>query len=334
MKNIKLTYKKAGVDVIKADKIVSGIKTIAKSTKTKGALSDIGSFGALFAVNAKKYKNPVLVSSTDGVGTKLMIAHELNKHDTVGIDLVAMSANDVATTGAKPLFLLDYIATGKIEQNVLKDIIKGISKACRETGYALIGGETAEMPDMYEKGVYDLAAFCVGIIDKKDIINGKNTKQGDAALGIESSGTHSNGYSLVRKVFNKNQRRKYANQLLKPTRLYVKPLLQLQEKIKIKGIAHITGGAYFSKLPRIVPKNLKIVVDKKSWPRPQIFKLLQQKGNISEKEMYRTFNMGIGMVVVISPKDIKTAQKELRKFGMRSWVIGKVVKGKGEVELK
>ncbi|UCH12478.1 MAG: phosphoribosylformylglycinamidine cyclo-ligase [Candidatus Omnitrophota bacterium] len=329
----KLTYKKAGVDTKKAERLVGEIKGLVKKTKKGAVLSDIGAFGGLFGIDVRGFKRPVLVSSTDGVGTKLMIAKTCNKHNTVGIDLVAMCANDVATTGAQPLFFLDYISTGKIKLKVLKDVVGGISRACRETGYALIGGETAEMPDMYAPGSYDLAGFCVGIIDKGDIINGKRVKISDIILGIASSGLHSNGFSLVRRVFTKKEQKGLQAELLKPTRLYVMPLLQLAKVVDIKGIAHITGGAFSGKIPRIIPKGLAALIGRKSWPVPRIFKTIQEKGNVSEDEMYRVFNMGIGMVVVLSAKDVKKAQARLKKFNMKSWAIGEVVKGKGEVKL-
>ncbi|MFH0732802.1 MAG: phosphoribosylformylglycinamidine cyclo-ligase [Candidatus Omnitrophota bacterium] len=333
MKVKKLTYKFSGVDIEKGDKFVDAIKGLVKKTKTQGAISDIGSFGGLFGIDKRRFKEPVLVSSTDGVGTKLMIAQMCNKHDTVGIDLVAMCVNDVATTGAKPLFFLDYISTGKIHPKVLQDVIKGISFACRKTGYALVGGETAEMPDMYAANEYDLAGFCVGIVDKNDIIDGSSLKKGDAVLGIASSGLHSNGFSLVRKVFSKNEQKKLAKQLLTPTRLYTTELLHLQKRVNVKALAHITGGSFQSKVVRVIPEGLSIVINKNSWPVPEIFKLIQKKGNVSEQEMYKVFNMGIGMVVVLPKKDIRKAQQLLVKFKMESWVIGEVVRGKREVKL-
>ncbi len=318
----KLTYKKAGVNIGEPDRLLK-----------QAGLSGLSAFAGLFTISNRKYKNPVIVSSTDGVGTKLMIAHLCNKHNTVGIDLVAMCANDVATTGAQPLFFLDYIATGKIRERIFNGIIRGIKKACRETGYALIGGETAEMPDMYAPGSYDLAGFCVGIIDKGDIIDGKRVKINDIILGIASGGLHSNGFSLVRKVFTKKEQKDLQAELLKPTRLYVMPLLQLGKVVDIKGIAHITGGAFSGKIPRIIPKGLAVLIDRKSWHVPRIFKTIQEKGNVSEDEMYRVFNMGIGMVVVLSAKDVKKAQARLKKFNMKSWAIGEVVRGNRQVKL-
>ncbi|MFC1807674.1 phosphoribosylformylglycinamidine cyclo-ligase [Candidatus Omnitrophota bacterium] len=328
-----MSYKSCGVDIGKGNTFVKQIKNLADSTKGSAVLTDIGSFSGLFQLGARRYKDPVLVASTDGVGTKLMIAQTLDMHDGVGHDLVGMCANDVATTGAQPMFFLDYIATGKLKISRLKKVVQSISKACSEAGYALIGGETAEMPGMYKPGEYDLAGFCVGIVDRKNIIDGSSIKKGDLVLGIESNGIHSNGCSLVRKVLSKKELLKHGKELLKPTRLYTKPLLALGGKIKIKGIAHITGGAYVDKIPRILPKGLGIEITKGSWPMPGIFKLIQKKGSIKESEMYRVFNMGIGMVVVLSPKDIKKSQHILSKFKLKSWLIGRVVQGKRHVKL-
>lgn len=326
-----LTYKNSGVDIEKGNLFVKKITSLVKSTATSGVISDIGSFGGLFGLDTKKYKEPVLVSSTDGVGTKLMIAQKLGYHKSVGIDLVAMCVNDVATSGADPLFFLDYISTGKVKLAVLKDIVKSIALACKSAGYALIGGETAEMPDMYSEDEYDLAGFCVGVVERKKIIDGSSLKKGDIVLGLASSGLHSNGFSLVRKVFSFCEQKSLAKELLKPTRLYVKELLQLQKEVFVKGIAHITGGAYVDKIPRIIPKGLGIALDKKSWKVPKIFSLIQQKGDIKDSEMYKVFNMGIGMIVVVSPKDIDKAGKILDRVKMKNWIIGEVVKGNKSV---
>ncbi len=328
-----LSYKDSGVDITKGNLFVRQIAPMVKSTKKRQVLCDIGSFGGLFAIDKNRYKEPVLVSSTDGVGTKLIIAQSLGMHQWVGFDLVGMCVNDVATTGAAPLFFLDYISTGKIRLSALKNVVKGIALACKETGYALIGGETAEMPDMYKPGEYDLAGFCVGIIEKKKIIDGSSIKKGDIVIGLASSGPHSNGYSLIRKVFSKNELTKFKNHILKPTRLYTKPLLALQDKIKVKGIAHITGGAYFEKIPRIVPKGLSMVIDTRSWKVPNIFEQIKARGNIRTKEMYRVFNMGIGMAVVLQAKDLKKAQTILTRYKIRSWVIGEIEKGNQKVRL-
>jgi phosphoribosylformylglycinamidine cyclo-ligase len=329
-----LSYKSAGVDIDKGNLFVGQIKDILKATKTNSSrASNIGSFSGLFRLNAKQYKDPVLVSSTDGVGTKLMIAQALNAHGGVGFDLVGMCANDIATTGAKPLFFLDYIATGKLQTGVLKKVVSSIARACAESGYALVGGETAEMPGMYRPGEYDLAGFCVGIASRKDIVDGARTSKDDILLGIASSGPHSNGYSLIRKVFSKRETVRYKDALLKPTCLYTKAILALQEKVKIKGIAHITGGSYEDKVARIIPKNLSAVIKKGSWPVPDIFLRIKQYGNIKDSEMYRVFNMGIGMVVIINPKDAMQAQKVLSRQNLQSWRIGIIKKGKNRVEL-
>jgi len=327
----KTTYKSAGVDIDKANLLVKDYKNFARLTRTRGVISDVGSFGGLFRPDLRRFKDPILVSSTDGVGTKLKIAFLADKHDTVGIDLVAMSANDILCSGAEGLFFLDYISTGKIIPRVLKEVVKGIAEGCRGSGYALIGGETAEMPGMYEEGEYDLAGFGVGIVDKADVISGRDIKAGDAVLGLESSGLHSNGYSLVRKVFSEKELKKYSGELLKPTRLYSKPVLALKEKVKIKGIANITGGAFYDKIPRIIPKGLAIEIYKDSWQVQWIFSLIQEKGNIDDREIYRTLNMGIGMVLVLARPDADKAKDILSRLGLRSHVIGRVVKGNKEV---
>lgn len=328
-----LTYKSAGVDIDKANIFVEAVKKLAGSTKRTGASAKIGGFGGTFELKSAKYENPVLVSSTDGVGTKLKVAFLVNKHDTVGIDLVAMNANDVVTTGAEPLFFLDYIATGKIDKRVLVDVVRGIAEGCRQAGCALVGGETAEMPGFYREGEYDLAGFCVGVTEKDEIISGSKIKVGDIVLGLESNGLHSNGYSLVRRVFSQSRLKSLSKELLRPTKIYVKPVLALKRKVNIKGIAHVTGGAFLEKIPRIVPKDKSFVIVKGSWPVPNIFKLIQREGKIAEQEMYRTFNMGLGMIVVISPKDVRAARDLLAAFGINSWNVGSVLRGKGEVKL-
>ncbi len=329
-----ITYKKAGVDIDKANALVKDYKRLASLTKIKGALSDVGSFGALFRPDFRKFKDPILVSSTDGVGTKLLIAFMADKHDTVGIDLVAMSVNDILCSGAEGLFFLDYISTGSIKPRVLKDIVKGIADACKEAGYALVGGETAEMPGMYKSGEYDLAGFGVGIIERNEIIDGRNIKRGDIVLGLESSGVHSNGYSLIRNVFSQKELKLYAKELLIPTRLYPRPVLGLKKKIKIKGIANITGGAFYDKIPRIIPKNLAIEIYKDSWQVPWIFSVIKKKGNIDDKEMYRALNMGIGMVLVLDKRDAGSAKAILLASGLRSHVIGTVVKGNRDIVIR
>lgn len=334
-----LTYKKSGVDINKASSFVEEIKPLVKSTKRKGALGNIGGFGGFFELKLKNYKNPVLVSSTDGVGTKLKIAQLVNKHHTVGIDLVAMNVNDILCSGAEPLFFLDYIACAKLNKNVLVDVIKGIAQGCRQAGCSLIGGETAEMPGMYSKDEYDLAGFCLGVAEKGKIINGRDIKPSDVIIGLASSGLHSNGFSLVRKIFSNKELIKYADELLKPTRIYVKPILSILNAERwtlnavIKGIAHITGGAFYDKVTRIIPKNVNFIIDKDFWIIPEIFSVIQQKGNVPEKDMYRTFNMGIGLVIVVSPQKVKMVMERLRKNNLKNWIIGEAVKGKGDIKL-
>jgi len=320
-----LTYKKAGVDIAKANRFVNEIKIMAKSTTNSKVLNRPQSFGALFALDLKGYKKPVLVSSTDGVGTKLLVANLAGKHDTVGIDLVAMNANDVLCTGAKPLFFLDYLATGRLNLKTMKEVFKGIVTGCRLAGCAIIGGETAEMPDMYRGEDYDLAGFVVGIAEQDKLIDGNTIKQGDIVLGLPSSGLHSNGYSLARKALNIKEQKLYAQILLKPTCLYVKPVLALLEKFTIKGMAHMTGGAWYEKLTKILPAGLAFSINKGSWPVPRIFQLIQDKGHVPEHDMFLTFNMGIGFTLVVSPKDLAGVHALLKKQGQESFVIGEVV---------
>ena len=321
----KLTYKKAGVDIAKANRFVGAIKQMSAVTQNRGVINRPGSFGALFDINFLKYKNPVLVSSTDGVGTKLLIANLAGKHDTVGIDLVAMNVNDVLCTGARPLFFLDYIATGKLNNKIMKDVMKGIVAGCRMAGCALIGGETAEMPDMYKGEDYDLAGFTVGVVESQGIIDGSGIKCNDVLIGLPSSGLHSNGYSLARKALNAKEQKLYAQILLKPTCIYVKPVLALLQKIQVKGMAHMTGGAWYEKLTKVLPKGLCFSVNKGSWPIPRIFELIHDKGRIPEHEMYRTFNMGIGFAIVVSSKDVVGVQAFLRSQKVASFVIGEVI---------
>jgi len=327
----RVTYRAAGVDIDKANALVKDYKRFAKSTATKGVISDIGSFGGLFRPNMKRFKDPILVSSTDGIGTKLKLAFAANKHDTVGIDLVAMSANDILCSGAEGLFFLDYISTGKIKSSVLRDIVSGIAKACREAGYALIGGETAEMPGMYKDGEYDLAGFGVGIVDRPRIIDGMSIRNGDVIIGLESSGPHSNGYSLIRKILTEIELKRHSKELLAPTRLYARPVLALKKRIGIKGIANITGGAFYDKVPRIIPKGLAIEIDKYSWRVPAIFSYIQKRGNVDDREIYRTLNMGIGMVLAVSKRDAKKAVRILGDNGVKSYTIGRGMRGNREV---
>jgi len=325
----KITYKKSGVDINKANFFVQKIKPLVKKTQHRRNIRQLSGFGSLFELYKAKYKRPILVTSTDGVGTKLKIAQELNKHDTVGVDLVAMNVNDILCLGARPLFFLDYIACGKLKPKVLYSVVKGIAGGCLQADCALIGGETAEMPGMYSKDEYDLAGFAVGIVDKDKIIDGSKIKIGDEIIGIQSNGLHSNGFSLVRKVFSKNEIKKYASELLRPTRIYVKPVLSLREKFHIKGIAHITGGAFYEKATKIIPRRMSIQIKKDSWPVPGIFKLIQKKARLDDKQMYRTFNMGIGLVLVVDKNSTSKIIKELSKYRLKSWIIGEITKERG-----
>jgi phosphoribosylformylglycinamidine cyclo-ligase len=325
-----MSYKTSGVDVDKANDFVRAIKGFVKSTHNASVLSRERSFGGLFAFDQKKYKNPVLVSSTDGVGTKLLIAQQMNKHDTVGMDLVAMNVNDVLCTGAKPLFFLDYIACGKLDVGVLKDVIKGITDGCRLAGCSLIGGETAEMPGMYKPNEYDLAGFTVGVGERGTLIDGAKIKKGDVVLGLPSSGIHSNGYSLVRKALSSAEQKKYSNVLLTPTRIYVREVLAILDRFSVKGIAHITGGAYYEKLTRILPKGTCFHLDPQAWPVPDIFQLIQKKGNIAFEEMYKTFNMGIGMALVVSSGEYPALKKYLEKIKLKYYKMGDVIPHKSE----
>lgn len=334
-----LTYKKAGVDIKKATIFKDKIKPLVRSSFRNEVLKDIGCFGSFFSFPKEKYKDPILVSSSDGVGTKLKIAILACKHDTIGIDAVAMNVNDILCVGAEPLYFLDYIAFSKLKEDVLVDIVKGINKGCIEAGCSLIGGETAQMPDMYKDSDYDVAGFCVGVVDKKNIIDGSKIEQGDAVIGLESNGLHSNGFSLVRRVFSKNELKRMSEELLKPTRIYVRPILDLLYakryplNAKIKGIAHITGGAFYDKIRRILPDNVDARIYKDSWFVPPIFRLIQNKGGIEKEEMYHTFNMGCGMVLIVSPGYTKAIIAKIAEFNIKSWVIGEVVKGKKEVEV-
>jgi len=322
-----LSYRDAGVDMDVGDALVDAIKPFAKRTMRPEVLAGIGGFGALCRI-PKKYKRPVLVSGTDGVGTKLKLAFELDKHDTVGIDLVAMSVNDVLVQGAEPLFFLDYFACGRLEQGIAEQVIRGIARGCELAGCALIGGETAEMPGMYPEGEYDLAGFCVGVVEQDRILDGKRIKPGDAILGLASSGPHSNGYSLIRKILETEKPDSIAG-LLEPTRIYVKPVLKLLQHVPVKGLAHITGGGLTGNVPRILPKKTRAVIRKASWPQPEVFGWLQRAGNVAEDEMHRVFNCGIGMVVVVAPGDARRAMQQLRASGETVYAIGTIEKGPG-----
>lgn len=326
-----ISYRDAGVDIEAGDALVEQIKPFAKRTMRAEVLGGIGGFGSLFEM-PKKFKNPVLVSGTDGVGTKLKLAFELNKHDTVGIDLVAMSVNDILVQGAEPLFFLDYFACGKLEVGTAAQVIKGIAEGCEQSGCALVGGETAEMPGMYPAGEYDLAGFAVGCVDKENIINGTTITTGDVVLGLASSGAHSNGYSLIRKLIEKSgidfesdfHGRTFKDVVMAPTRIYVKPLLLLISTLPVKGMAHITGGGITENIPRVLPEGLTAEIQKGSWDMPPLFSWLQAQGNVTDAEMYKTFNCGIGMAVILAEEHAAVAIDLLRDAGETVFHIGNI----------
>ncbi len=335
-----ITYKDAGVDIDAGERFVKKIKPYVRSTFRPEVLTQIGGFGGLFAL--KKYVNPVLVSGTDGVGTKLKIAFLTGRHDTVGIDLVAMCVNDIIVQGAEPLFFLDYLATGKLHPDAQADIVKGIAGGCRQAGCALIGGETAEMPAFYDDGEYDLAGFAVGVVEKKKIISGNRIKPGDRLLGLASSGLHSNGYSLVREVLlNRSSytvddilpelTKPLGDVLLTPTRIYAKTVRSLIKSFDIRGMAHITGGGITDNLPRVLPKGVGAIVKKGTWKIHPIFGVIQRQAGVDDNEMYRDFNMGIGMIVVVPPKQAASVLKKARQLGEKAYEIGEIVKGKQAV---
>lgn len=327
-----LSYRDAGVDIDAGDSLVEKIKPFAKRTMRPEVLGDLGGFGALVEIS-KKYRQPVLVSGTDGVGTKLKLAFEWDQHDTVGIDLVAMSVNDILVQGAEPLFFLDYFACGKLDVERAAAVIKGIASGCEQSGCALIGGETAEMPGMYPDGEYDLAGFAVGVVEKEQVINGRSIAAGDIVLGLASNGIHSNGYSLVRKIIERARPELDApfadgqtlrQAIIAPTRLYVKPILAALKQFTIKGMAHITGGGISENVPRILPDNTVAAIDAQSWPLPKLFQWLQQAGQVDSQEMYRTFNCGIGMVLVVNAADAAAVQQFLRQQGEIVYQIGTI----------
>ena len=327
-----LSYRDAGVDIDAGNSLIERIKPLTKATHRPGVMGGLGGFGALFELPLDRYKNPVLVSGTDGVGTKLKLALMTGKHDTIGIDLVAMCANDLIVAGAEPLFFLDYYATGKLDVDTATDVVKGISDGCIQAGCALTGGETAEMPGMYDGDDYDLAGFCVGIVEKDQIIDGAKVKAGDILLGLASSGPHSNGYSLIRKVIEVSgadlnsdfDGDTLGNRLLEPTRIYVKSLLALSKAIDIHSLSHITGGGLLENLPRVMPEQTCARIDGQSWSRPKVFDWLQEQGNIKTSEMYRTFNCGIGMVVVVAPDDQQKAMDILQQHGETVFTLGSI----------
>lgn len=344
-KSQQLTYRDAGVDIDAGNHAVTLMKKHVKSTYRPEVLGDLGGFGGLFALNSGKYKEPVLVSGTDGVGTKLRLAFMLDKHDTIGQDAVAMCVNDILVQGAEPLFFLDYLAVGKLEPEKVAAIVSGVAGACKESGCALIGGETAEMAGFYPDGEYDIAGFAVGIVDKAKIITGANIKPGDILIGLPSTGVHSNGYSLVRKIcfdvkgfkgdeYIEEFGKTIGEELLTPTRLYPKVCMPLTEKFRIHGMVHITGGGFYDNIPRVLPENCGVEVDSTSWERPAVFDKLQEWGNVAWTEMYRTFNMGIGMALVVPANEVEKIQAHLAANNETAYVIGKVVEGKQEVVIK
>ena len=327
-----LSYKDAGVDINAGNELVERIKPHVKRTTRPEVIGGLGGFGALCAIPGK-YKEPILVSGTDGVGTKLRLAIDLKKHDTIGQDLVAMCVNDLVVQGAEPLFFLDYYATGKLDVDVAADVVKGIADGCEMSGCALVGGETAEMPGMYHAGDYDLAGFCVGVVEKSEIIDGSQVKVGDALIALGSSGPHSNGYSLIRKVIDvacvnpateQLDGHPLSEQVLAPTKIYVKSVLALIKQTEVHAIAHLTGGGFWENIPRVLPKNTKAVIDESSWEWQPVFKWLQEKGNIETYEMYRTFNCGVGMVIALPQSQVETALAILKQSGENAWLIGHI----------
>ncbi|MET3616911.1 phosphoribosylformylglycinamidine cyclo-ligase [Peptoniphilus olsenii] len=340
-----INYKDAGVDVDAGQREVDLIKDIVKKTQSKNVLSALGGFSGLFNLDLDGIKNPVLVSGTDGVGTKVILAHMLDKHDTIGIDCVAMCANDILCQGAKPLFFLDYIATGKLVPEKMSEIVKGVAEGCIQSGASLIGGETAEMPGVYQQEQYDLAGFCVGIVDKDKIVDGSTIKNGDVIFGLSSNGIHSNGYSLVRKIvfevakldLNEKCEGLYTTlgeELLKPTRIYVKEILELLNKVNIKGMSHITGGGFYENIPRMIPDGLCADVDASVVDTPQIFKLLKKWADLEDKDMYQTFNMGVGLVFVVDKKDSEIVREFFESTDLKLYELGQIKSGEEKIELK
>ena len=325
-----MTYRKAGVNIDEADRFIAKIKPMVRSTVRPEVMGTIGGFSGLFAPRLRGMRKPVLVSSTDGVGTKLLVAEALKKYDTVGIDLVAMSVDDVVVLGAEPLFFLDYIAVGKLDVGAMAQVMKGIVKGCREANCALLGGETAELPGLYAPGKWDLAGFCVGLVDADRIIDGRRVRPGDKVIGLASSGLHSNGYSLARKVFTEKEiRGKIGLELLKPTRIYTRAILEVLRSVRIKSMAHITGGGFTDNIPRVIPEGCRVEIRRGSWPVPPIFRLISEKGGIRDAEMFRTLNMGIGMVLVVSPGDADRTVALFARGGLRAWAIGEIREGSG-----
>jgi phosphoribosylformylglycinamidine cyclo-ligase len=333
-----LSYRDAGVDIDAGNSLVERIKPIVRKTFRPGVLTGLGGFGALFELPLDRYREPVLVSATDGVGTKLKLALDLKRHDTIGIDLVAMCVNDIVVTGAEPLFFLDYYATGHLDLDVATDVIRGIAEGCELAGAALTGGETAEMPGMYAQEDYDLAGFCVGIVEKSKVIRPDSVQAGDVLLGLASSGPHSNGYSLIRKILEVTQAElagsfgsgTLGDALLAPTRIYVKPILELQRQLPVHALAHITGGGLLENIPRVLPPGTQALIDGDSWKLPAIFDWLQEQGNVAKKEMLRTFNCGVGMVVCVAEADAESALEILAQQGETAWRLGRIESGEGD----
>jgi len=327
-----LSYRDAGVDIEAGNQLVDRIKPLAAKTRRPGVMAGLGGFGSMFELPVDRYKQPILVSGTDGVGTKLRLAIETGIHNTIGIDLVAMCVNDIIVLGAEPLFFLDYYATSKLDIDIATSVVSGIADGCALSGAALVGGETAEMPSMYEDGDYDLAGFCVGVVEKDNVIDGSQVQAGDAIIGLASSGPHSNGYSLIRKIIERSADELSSSfgdstlgeHLLMPTRIYVKSLLELHKKINIHALSHITGGGLLENIPRVLPDNVTAVIDAKSWTRPAIFDWLQSEGNVIDEEMYRTFNNGIGMVICVAEEDAQQTLDCLAELGETAYQIGQI----------
>lgn len=343
-KSFSNSYKEAGVDVTAGYKSVELMKKYVQSTYIPGVESDLGGFGGLFAPDIKDMKKPILVSGTDGVGTKLKLAFLMDKHDTIGQDCVAMCVNDIICCGARPLFFLDYMSLWKNIPEMVATIVKGVTDGCKMAGCALVGGETAEMPGLYSENEYDLAGFSVGIVDQEKMINSENIEVGDVVIGLASSGVHSNGFSLVRKIFNVNEEnlKEYREELgktlgealIEPTKIYVKPVLKLLEQVKVKGISHITGGGFYENMPRMLNEKVALNINKDSYEVPAIFKLIQKEGNIPLRDMYNTFNMGIGMAIIVPKAELEIALEILKEAGETAYVIGEVVEGNKEINIK
>ena len=330
----RLTYQAAGVDRLLADRLIEKLIPLIRSTNRPGVVGEVGGFGGLFEAPGRGLKRPLLVASTDSVGTKLLVAIAVGKHDTVGIDVVAMNVNDILCCGAEPLFFLDYFATGGIEPQVYADVLRGVVRGCKLAGCALIGGETAEMPGLYKKGDYDLAGFTVGVVDGARLIDGRRIRPGDAVIGLKSSGLHSNGFSLARKVFSKKELAgRWGRRLLAPTIIYVKPVLKLMRQVRVLGVAHITGSGFEGNMPRVLPHGISVRIDRAAWRVPEIFREIQRRGHVDEREMFDTFNMGIGMVVIVRAAEAGRACRALQAQGIRTCLLGQTVKGNGHVIL-